>query len=109
MTGKTGKVWVVQENPRMDYSPAEAFGEIRFMTADEFRPMAASLKNEDIKADVERGAAEFVAETDWLVLTGNPIMIGYAFHLVHKENSRVRFLQWDRIRGEYRPYTFEVA
>lgn len=100
------KVWVVQENPRMDYSPAEQFGQVHFMTADEFRPMATSLKNEHVIADLERGVSQ-LDEDDWLILTGNPIAMGYTFHLAIQKNGRVKCLQWDRMRGEYRPFIFE--
>lgn len=100
------KVWVVQENPRMDYSPAEQFGQVQFMTADEYRSMATSLKNREILADIERCVQRMDPLEDWVVLTGNPITMGYVFHLVLAQWGQVRCLQWDRIRGEYRPYVF---
>lgn len=100
------KVWIVQENNRMDYSPAERFGRVVFMTADEYRPQANSLLNQSTREAVER-AAQRVEPEDWVVLTGNPVMMGYVFHLVLQRLGAVRCLQWNRIRGEYQPHVFE--
>lgn len=102
-----GKVYVVQENPRMDYSPAEAYGDVVFMTADEYRPVAGSIRNQDIISDVQRHMATFDPAEDWLIMTGNPIMMGYAFHLAIARGSGVKCLQWDRISHGYREVKFD--
>lgn len=100
------KVFVVQENPRMDYSPAEAHGEVVFMTAEEFKPMANSLRNKVILEDVQRHMDKFDPENDLLILTGNPMVMGYAFHQAMKKSNSINCLQWDRIHGEYRQVVF---
>lgn len=100
------KVFVVQENARLDYAPAEAYGDVVFMTADEFSPVSSSIKNRDIKADIERHMSNFDPATDHLVLTGNPVVMGYAFHLAMLKANRVMCLQWDRFRAEYRQVIF---
>lgn len=103
-----GKVFVVQENNRVDYCDAERFGEVRFMTAEEFKPMSSSLRNANILEDVRLHMGQFNPETDYLVLTGNPIVIGYAFHLALLKSPAVKCLQWDRFNGSYREVTFKA-
>lgn len=101
-------VFCVQENNRLDYAPAEAYGEVVFMTADEYNPVASSIKNKDIKADIERHMAKFDPNEDWLLMTGNPLVMGYAFHLALSKEGHVTCLQWDRFRAEYREVIFEA-
>lgn len=101
-----GKVLVVQENPRMDYAPAESYGEITFMTADEFRPVKGSIRNKDVITDIAHHMEHFNPVEDWLIMTGNPITMGLAFHLAIQKEGFVKCLQWDRIHSVYREVRF---
>jgi hypothetical protein len=102
---------VVQENPGMDYAPAEQFGDVRFITSREFRSVAGSFYNEMILAAIESAMVKFKPEHDYLVFTGNPAIIGYTFHLAYQRalessGKEFRCLQWNRLRGEYYITTF---
>lgn len=99
------KVYVVQENSYVDYSDAERYGEVVFMTADEFKPMNNSLRNRSI-IDQIRGQMLHFEEGDFLILTGNPTVIGYAFHCALGRFDEVNILHWDKISREYRAFTF---
>jgi hypothetical protein len=99
------RVYVVQENRHADYSDAERFGEVVFMTVDEFKPLNASLRNEDIKADIRKYLGSFTRD-DFIILTGNPTMIGFAFHLCAAAGV-VNVLQWDKIDNSYKPFQFQ--
>jgi len=103
-----GKVFVVQENPNLDYGPAESYGEVVFITAEEFRPIAASIRNDYILQDVRRKMHEFDPANDHLVLTGNPMIMGYAFHLALTMADSIKCLQWDRRSSEYRQFIFNA-
>lgn len=102
------KVLVVQEQPHLDFGDAERWGEVRFLTASEFRPQRNSLINDQILANVRMGIARsFNAFEDWLVLAGNPIVIGYAMHAAmetarSQEASNVGILHYDRKFEGYR-------
>lgn len=102
------KVFVVQENPNLDYGPAESYGQVVFITAEEFRPIAGSIRNEYILSDIERRMEEFDPENDWLILTGNPMIMGYSFHLALSKADSIKCLQWDRRSAEYREYIFNA-
>lgn len=99
-------VFVVQENNRLDYAPAEEFGEVIFMTADEYQPLKNSLRNQAILSRVTECLDSFRPRSDYLLLTGNPILIGYVFHLAYCIEGYVRCLQWDRMHNSYRVVEF---
>jgi|AntDeeMinimDraft_6_1070357.scaffolds.fasta_scaffold20915_2 hypothetical protein len=102
------RVFVVQENPNLDYGPAESYGEVVFITAEEFRPIAGSIRNDYILTDIDRRMAEFDPDNDWLILTGNPMIMGYSFHLALMKTGSVKCLQWDRRSAEYREHIFKA-
>lgn len=101
------RVYVVQENNYVDYSDAERFGEVIFMTHSELRPMAGSLGNEQIVERIDFHLKDFCAE-DYLVLTGNPATIGYAFHRAAQRSDIVNVLLWDKMQGRYKSLAMGV-
>ena len=94
-------IFVVQENNRISYHPAEAYGELKFLTAREYSPTKGSLINEKILEDIRKGLENFDPSSDFLLLTGNPVMIGYVMHLCLNRKGYVKVLQWDRMSGRY--------
>jgi len=101
-------VWVVQETPNNDYSPAEKYGELVFITSYEFRPIMGSPSSNSLLELIEQAAKKFRPAQDWLILTGNPIIMAYTFHLIFsKSTCGIRLLQWSRKRMEYHPVLFK--
>ena len=102
------KVFVVQEQHTLDYSQAEEWGEVEFLTAREYKPLRKSLLNEEIHDEVRRKLGRgFDPQSDWLVLTGNPTMIGWAMIVAadvakHYGHDTLGVLQFDKVRGGYR-------
>lgn len=101
-------IFIIQENNRFNYGPAEAFGDIKFLTALEYSPIKGSLQNATVLADVKYGLEAFKPDDDYLLLSGNPVMIGYAMHLcLSKPEGYVKVLQWDRHYNEYKEIHFK--
>jgi hypothetical protein len=103
------KCFVIQENNAADYGDAERYGEVVFMTVDEFRPMKSSLKNPQIIEQIRQRLDTFTAD-DFLILTGNPTIIGFAFAVALsklKPTEGLQILQWDRMTASYKPFTFQ--
>lgn len=94
-------VYVVQENPRINYMPAEEFGEVRFLTADEYSPSQHSIRNKHILEQVMGGLSKFNPQTDYLVLSGNPIMMGFAFSLIMQKHGFLRVLHYHSADRKY--------
>lgn len=101
-------VFVVRENGRMDYTDAERFGQVEFMTADEFSPIRTSIRNRRTLEDIDRCLERFDPERDWLVLTGSPVLIGHVFHQAMQRSAtgQLQLLQWDRANNRYRELYF---
>lgn len=102
-------VYVVQENPRMNYLPAEKFGEVRFLTATEFSPSTHSLRNKQVLEQVMTGLADFDPDVDYLVMSGNPIIMGFAFSLIIQKKGYLKALWYQSIDREYVSVTFDPS
>ena len=100
------KVYVVQENPRLNYVDAENYGEVIFLTAKDYSPMKNSLINTQVLVDISRGMEYFDPDVDFLLLTGSPILLGYAFHRAMIKRGYIHILQWDGYRQSYIPVRF---
>ena len=106
MTDKQPKVFVVQENPNLNYTPAERYGEVVFLTAIEFSPMKNSPRNAAVLETVEVAMKRFDPSKDYLLLSGNPIIMGYVFHLAMTKSVEVRVLWWSRDDRRYNEVLF---
>ena len=101
------RVFVAQEQRRLDFADAETWGEVIFLTADEYKPQRNSLMNlqilDHVRTTLQRS---YRPDTDWLVLTGNPIMIGWVMHIAltkaQEQKANVGVLHYDRVRNGYR-------
>lgn len=100
------KVYAVQENSRLSYVDAENYGEVIFLTTKDYSPMKNSLINIQVLTDITNGMMDFDPDVDFLLLTGSPILLGYAFHLAMTKKGYVHILQWDSYRQSYLPIRF---
>jgi hypothetical protein len=96
------KVYIVQEQDRFDYSPAEKFGELHFLTIHEYSTNKNSPKNDMIKDDMIRGLREYRPGVDYLVLTGSPILMCLGFHYANMHGNVHKILKWDNQAYEYK-------
>lgn len=106
-------VYVVQEQQRFDYSDAERYGEVKFLTNLEYNGLRNSFRNKQATVDIRLGMADFNPNADYLLMTGSPVAMGYAFWLAMLKASnagifKLNILQWDRESNHYKHVTFEV-
>lgn len=91
-------VWVVQEG-KNDYSPAEDFGEVRFITESDLRSMEDSRQNAAVEHDIIRFKASYAQGIDYIIPVGNPMLVvKIAMSLPSGEH---KFLKWDGRRAAY--------
>jgi len=107
------KVYIVQENHRFSYDDAEQYGELCFMTRLEFSSNANSLNNQTIQEQIYTNAQQFEVD-DYLLLTGNPVSMAFAFHLVAMKlasggHKSIRVLKWDNMVGKYVSIEINIA
>jgi len=104
----TGRVFVIQNQhrwssedkgfvPKYDVSSAKVYGdlyEILSPTASPFRPSA-------VLPDIKRELS-FFADDDYLLLIGNPVLIGICLSVAAQANGgRVKVLQWSGKESKY--------
>ena len=87
--------------PTMDLSPASEYGQLRFVLREWENPFA------DIRATVAEVRrvleGEKITGRDWLLLVGNPCLIGIVAAVASDYVSDLRMLQWDRTAHRYLP------
>lgn len=91
--------------PSMDLAPAETFGDVRFLLHPAQNPF-----NEPDLPQIIRHALRAAAfdHHDYLLLVGNPILIGVTAAVAADLNDgRLRMLQWQREGGHYEPVEFQ--
>lgn len=113
MNDNKPRVYVVQEQGKLDYSDAERFGEVKFLTRFEYNGLRNSHRNKLVTSDIRLGLADFHPDRDYLLMTGSPVSMGYAFWLVMLKasqagHSKLNILQWDRESYQYRHIVFEI-
>lgn len=111
----TPKVYVVQNSlrrdhatggliPKFDLTPAAKFGELVELLSAEVKPFNATLVSKELLDKLSR-----YCDDDFLLLVGNPILIGLATAAAAQINDgRVKFLQWSGSQKSYLPIWAEI-
>jgi hypothetical protein len=104
-----GKVFVTQENPGLNYMPAEEFGEIVFLTGLDFSLVKNSLANIALVEGLKQQLAKFRPEEDSIVVTGSPVVAAAVFMILASFTSEAVVLHWSNRDRAYRPITVSVS
>ncbi len=83
---------------RFDISSAEKYGDMDFLLG----PTAAPWSSDSVLKEM-RQKLRYFKEEDYLLLIGNPILIGWAMALASQYSHRVKALQWSGKDGSYIP------
>lgn len=97
----TPTIWIIQEGVN-DYSPAEQFGTVKFVTTGDIRSIEGQ-QNDAVRHDIRAFKAEYIAGTDYILPTGNPMVI--AMVMMSLPTALHKFLKWDRRQAKYIPHT----
>jgi hypothetical protein len=94
------KVYVTQENPRVNIVSAAKWGDLEPLT----NPFdQIHINPSRIVAQIRRKLRGFT-DDDWLLAMGDPAIIGVAFAIVAEMNhQRVNILKWDKMEKSYYP------
>ena len=100
------KVFVTQES-NLDYSKAEEFGQVAFLSVDrkdDLHNVANSEHNSRMLSHLAHGLRDFNEDEDWLVITGSPYINAAVFWLLGLAGcKKLRLLRWDNRDMLYRP------
>ena len=92
-------VFVSQEDARLDYSPARKWGEPIVAI---FPPGQVQLSPQVALAQARR-TLQGMTRDDFLVLVGDPVMIGLCVAVAAEKIGRVKMLRWNKWDFKYYP------
>ena len=100
-------VFVVQDLGKHNLLGAEEFGDITILTNK--RISAYSSGVEQVTAQITVTLNDHFKEGDYLLLSGDPALIGFAFTIAMlKTGGSINVLKWDRQTSQYYNTYFEV-
>ena len=94
------KVWVIQEG-RNDYSAAEDFGEVHFITESDLM-LVEGRRNITVRQDYKVFAAKYIAGVDYILPAGNPMLVATVMLSLPRVTHKL--LKWDGRRAIYFPF-----
>jgi len=90
-------VYIVQPHASLNFLPAEEHGELKFIYP---AGLQAYVDTDDLVLTARRKLAQ-VNHDDFLVLTGDPVLMGIAFNIFsEKTDGFIKSLKWDRRAGQ---------
>lgn len=109
-------VWAIKEQVvrdstafrAMDYSPAAAYGELKFITRADI-PFHDNSSVRDVwNDDIAKFVAAYNEETDFIIATGQPTAIFAIGCALGAARKNPRFLVWRREDNHYRLLTVKL-
>jgi hypothetical protein len=94
-------VYVIQEQAGKNLLPAAKFGELNILLPSSMQ-ITSETDSDSIINELGRKLADF-GDEDYLLLIGDPILIGIATALACHINGIVKFLKWDKQEHVYYP------
>lgn len=92
-----------------NYAEAEQYGDITFLSADDFSNTKGSIRNEAIISDMRHKLKKFDPDQDWIVLTGSPYITAAVFLILGGMGLRsLKILRWDNRGFKYIPFYLEL-
>ena len=103
-------VWVTQENPKFDYTPAEKYGELRFITCKDYTNNENSLFNSGLSEEIMLELREFNPDVDYLLPSGSPVVMMAVAAILGRDCRNLKILKWNNRNNAwcYNSLTIEV-
>lgn len=94
-------IFVTHEDPRLDYTPAYRWGEKIIAI---FPPGSGQITlSPQIALANARKVIQSMGRDDYLILVGDPVMIGLCVAVAAEMIGRVKLLRWDKRNMSYTP------
>jgi len=102
------RVYVTQE-ANLNFTPAEKYGEVTFLTRDDLVNTKGSLHNEEVLASIAFKLKGYDPQQDWLVVAGSPYVSAAVFMILGRMGHRsIRILRWDNRDFVYVPMYLDL-
>lgn len=101
-------VFVTQE-VNHNFTKAEQFGEIDFITRDDLNNTRNSIHNENLVSEIKHKLRNFNESEDWLVIAGSPYVSALVFMILGQKGVKnLNILRWDNRDYIYTPMYIET-
>lgn len=97
------KVFIIQDNSRLDFKKARKFGEIVPVIGQDVFPDNADTRVKKMKGVAKGILSRFNASTDYVLLTGDPVAIAVVTSVLFMRSQYATFLKWDKESKAYYP------
>lgn len=102
------KVHVTQETS-FDFTPAEAYGEVEFLTHRDLNSIKSSPGNVHTLREINHKLKAVDFDIDYFVLTGSPYIMASVFLLIGNRGiKKVKILRWDNRDHKYTPMEIDL-
>lgn len=98
------RAFLVQDNPTLDFSPLREYAD--WPPEVVFDPGQVTLHPQHA-LEHARTRLESMQEDDFLLLNGDPVMIGICLAVAAEQLGRVKLLRWDRREKIYLPIVLD--
>lgn len=96
------KVFVTQEISKINYSSAMDYGEVVFLTSDEYKQLPTDGRiNNSIKAEIRKKMSEYIAGEDFILTSGSPVSILYTGMMISGQLAAHKILKWNNQSNHY--------
>ena len=95
-----GVVYIVQDDGSKNFSPALKFGSEIIALRKYDLPMTKLGQDDAIRA-IHHGLRNFTPDKDFLLLSGDPLLISMAVYTLLTNHGHVNCLKWDRQSTDY--------
>ncbi len=93
----------------LDFSQAETFGRIQFLTREDLVNIKSSEHNDYVLRDIRAKLIKYDPAVDWLVLTPSPYINAAIMLMLGNRHMRsVRILRWDSRNARYIPLYLDL-
>jgi hypothetical protein len=110
-------VYVTQE-AALDFSQAEKFGDIEFITSKDIVNIRSSGHNRDLVEQIWKKLGKYDRDNDFVVIAGSPYVAGLVFMVLALKQTikghspfvktKYRVLRWSNRDKKYTPVEIEV-
>lgn len=96
------KVFVTQENPNFNYTKAEEFGDLVFVTTGDISTNINSLLSQKVLNEISVKLDIFDPVCDYILLSGSPSVSAAVFLMLGNEGYRsLNLLKWSKMFNHY--------
>lgn len=103
--GERPVVYVCQDLGNKDLSPALEFGDIKVIRQYDVPVYGDTFP---VTQEVGKVLEDLNPDTDFILPTGDPVLIGLVFSVIAQRSRKVKVLKWDRQRRQYWPITLNL-